>query len=148
MELIVHEMTGDTLSQKITVGSSNKFLYAVRPHILKYGNPSGSLYFLIADSAGKAIFSSDLITISSISASDYFHGYVRFLVSLGLRASTTYTFQLIGSGYTFSESAYIGWCNDYDLRKYDTDYSSAPSPADGALDMEIWTRELVEKGVY
>jgi hypothetical protein len=46
---------------------------------------------------------------------DYYHGFVSFIfddhVLLGVG---DYTLRLSSSGYTFSESAYIGWFHDWE----------------------------------
>jgi hypothetical protein len=56
---------------------------------------------------------------------------------LTLKKGQSYSLKLVGTGYSFSEPAYVGWCNGYDLGKYD----STTVPADiyqSPLDLEIW----------
>ena len=148
MILVEHELvTGGFLTQYMTVGDRHQMLHAIRAHLVKVGSPSGSLYLEIGDESSGVIAVSNTITIASMGGTPHFHGYVRFLIDLGLKSGTTYGITLKSTGgYTFSDSDHIGWCTDWDLRKYDRDYTP-----DGdnfaALDMEIWTRSLVEKGV-
>jgi hypothetical protein len=97
----------------------------------------------VQTSGGTAIASSASVTITDISASNYFHGYVRFLLNVTLAASTSYYISLQSSGYTYSDSAFVAWCTDFDLRKYSLGYSGADP-----LDMEIFTRQVPTKGSY
>jgi hypothetical protein len=125
--------------------TENAHIYAIRPHIYKHGSPAGSLVLDVLDANGKLIKSSSAVTISSISTANYFHGYVKFDISLPVTSGKTYQIKLRGTGYTFSASAYIGWCNDFDLRKYTADYSPNTG-IDAALDMEIWSGRRPQKG--
>lgn len=138
MKLIVHELGPAGLSQKL-IPDRNMFLAAIRPHILRYGRPTGSLKVELRDTTNDLIAESNVVNISDIGSADYFHGYIRFDISAGLQKDTEYVFKVVGGdGYSFSESAYIGVCNDYDLRKYPTSYPVAEGVY-APLDMEVWT---------
>lgn len=145
MTLIVYELI-TTVYQEILVGSHDIQLAACRPHLLRFGNPAGSLQMKILDVNGNYIASSDSVAISAIGsydssgslvASNYWHGYIRFLLTTQLKKATKYRLQLLSSGYTFSESAYIGWCNDFDLRKVQPTFSPSSGTA-APLDLELW----------
>lgn len=148
MNLIVHELV-TTLTQRMTVGDNDVRLGAIRPHILKYGTPAGSLYMEVKNTSGTSLQTSETVTIASITAATntYFHGYIKFLTYITLLKNTSYDFILTPTGYTFAESAYIGWCNDFDLQKYDRDYTPADS-FDCPLDMELWEYKLITRGSY
>lgn len=146
MKLIIAELTS-SLTQKITVGSDPLDLYAIRPHLYKHQVPTGNLFLEVQDDSGKFIKASETIAISALPNDQaYFHGYVRFQISVPLKAATTYSIALKSSGgYAFLESAYIGWCNDYDLRKVSAGFMpntgfSAP------LDLELWAYKNLRKG--
>ncbi len=137
MYLVVSELT-TTIYQEILVGSRDIQLVAIRPHLMKFKTATGSLNLSIYDVNGNKISSSESIAISAISAANYWHGYQRFYISTQLKSATKYRIQLESTGgYSFSESAYIGWCGDYDLRKVPALYSPNGGTA-GALDMEFW----------
>jgi hypothetical protein len=151
MRLIVHELTtnsGDgALKQLLTVGGSDVVLAAVRPHLLKYGVPAGSLYMEVRTAANVLISASAAVTIASITAvtNTYAHGYLRFDLPVTLLKNTSYYFALQSTGYAYSDTDYIGWCNDYDLFKYDFISSNA---LDRPLDIEMWEHKLVTRGSY
>ena len=56
-----------------------------------------------------------------------------------LKKDQEYKIVLTSTGYTFSESAYIGWCNSFDLSSYSPSYevkNNIYSP----LRLEIWSK--------
>lgn len=137
MQLVVSELL-TTLSQDI-VASSNLNIEAIRPRLLKYGSPAGSLFLRVKDSGGKLIKQSETISIASISAADYFHGLVRFYIDLGLREGTTYIVELGSTGYTYNSSHWVGWIFDYDMRVVD-------GPSGAVYQLELWERKTVTRG--
>ena len=144
MQLWVHELQATGyLYQQITVGTRDIQLYAIRPHIMKFAAPAGSLTMRILDTNGKIIDSSETLAISSVltGLGTWPHGYQRFLISTELKANTIYRIALVASaGYAFSESAYIGWANDYDFRRVTASYTPSFGPY-AALDTELWVNE-------
>lgn len=148
MQLIVEELV-TSVSQSITVGASNIKTKYLRPYLYKHGTPAGSLYLEIQDSSGKKIGVSETITIASITTASntYFHGWVRFLATIPLKASTTYKVALKSSGYTYSASAFVGWCLGWDNAVADADYSPS-SDLEKALNLQIFgTKEIVKGAV-
>jgi len=147
MKLVVIEL-GNSLVQKIATGSKAIQLYAIRPHLYRHNAPVGSVTVQVQDMLGNVIGSSDTIAISSIGSGTYWHGYQRFLISTMLQKNTSYQIALVASGgYTFSESAYVGWCNDFDLRKVPATFTPNFG-TNGALDMEFWeTKEFTRRAV-
>lgn len=147
MKLIVEDLKGQYLEQKILVGTRPINIVALRPHIYKHLNPAGSLKLQLRDASGTLLKESDAVTIQSITdaSGDYFHGYVKFTLEAGLLPETTYRLRLSTTGYSHSESAYIGWCRDFDLQKYDADFTPE-SGVSSALGVEIWENKNVVKG--
>lgn len=145
MRLLAHELH-TKLTQRITTGPKPIQVTALRPHLLRYLAPTGSLQMQIEDDTGSILQVSETIAIASLPAGNYFHGYVRFLINCALRANTTYRVSLLAlSGYSFSESAWVGWCNDYDLRKVQANYSPNIGWS-AALDLELWeTRNAIRR---
>lgn len=138
MKLVVHELQATELSQSYTP-ERNVIVHAIRPHLYKHNAPAGTLKLQIYNGV-TLVGESDPVTIASISTANYFHGYVRFDLSCGLKRDTAYTFKLVGSGYTFSESAYVGWCGGFDLGKYPATYTPE-SLLKYPLDLEVWERK-------
>lgn len=145
MTIVVHELSTE-LFQTMTTGPQHEVIRAIRPHLLKFLNPAGSLYMEIEDTDSNVVATSEEIDIVDISVADYFHGYIRFFIDAVLAPDTDYNFYLRHTGYTFDEAAYIGWCNDYDLRKYELGYEADDLTA--PLDQEIWGQNLVSGGTY
>lgn len=139
-----------TLSQKLTA-TRNVIVTALRPHIYIQNNPPGDLRLSIYDAADAVLLkSSEQISIASIKSQaeiteNFFHGYIRFNIDWGVSIDTEVTFRLEGlNGYVNTETDFIGWCKDFDLRKYNATYT----PNDGfnsAFDLEVWGAEEVKR---
>jgi hypothetical protein len=115
-------------------------IHAVRLHLYKHNEPQGNLKVQITNGDGLFLAESGFIPMSSISDQPFFHGYIRFLVSYPMKKNSLFRVYLKYSGkYSFSDSAYIGWCNDFDLRKYPATYSPNKSTR-AALDLEVWSK--------
>lgn len=138
MILVVHELKTE-LKQQVSIDDKDFILSGIRPHLVKTGNPGGSLQMEIEDTSNRLIGNSEIIPISAITPAAYFHGYVRFYCNVPLKKNTNYFVSLKGVGYSFSESAYIGWANDYDLRRTPLDYVPV-SDIEAPLDLELWTK--------
>lgn len=146
MKLWVHELSTE-LSQDFTAADDIDVAY-IRPHLLKYGSPTGTLKLEIRGANGDVIYSGATIDISTISAENYFHGFVRFAVNQSFRSGDTFKVVLVaGGGYSFSELAYIGWCNGFDLAVNEASYSN-PNGKYAALNAEFWAYDEVKRGIY
>jgi hypothetical protein len=143
---IVHELR-TSLYQEFTVTGRDREIYALRPHLAKYGSPAGTFYMEVQDSSGQVIATSESFTASQILPDNgtYPHGYQRFLISCALKVGRVIRVALKASGYTFSESAYIGWLNDYDLRSNAISYTPA-SDLEAPLDVQFADVEHFQRG--
>lgn len=131
----------NTLAQQFTVGSESKYIYAVRPHLYKHGNPSGSLVMKLYESNGTTLrATSESIALSSIGSTTFFHGKIRFLINSGLVASTNYYLKLESSGYTYNASNFVGWCRDFDDRIYTANFTTNLGMSSPYF-FEFWTKE-------
>jgi len=145
--LVVFELQSDDLKQEIKVKDQNVQVAAIRPHIYRHRFATGSLFVEVQDVNDKIIITSNTIAISAIGTLDFFHGYVRFDIEASLQAEAVYRISLRSTGgYVFAESAYIGWVNDYDLQKYDRNFTPTNDIA-APLDMEIWERKTIPEGL-
>lgn len=136
MKLVVHELVS-TLSQTVRCEALSNVI-AVRVNLYKHNDPAGSLQVRIK-SNGQTIATSESIAISSVSAAAFSHGLVRFYITAQLQANRDYEIELVPSGYTFSEPAYIGWCADFDFQTYPT-ISPVTHPLLAPLHYELWTK--------
>jgi len=150
MKLIVDELGiqgTNEVFQEITVGDSSRFVSNIRPHLYRHNSPSGSLRIDVRDVNDEIAKSSSVVAISAIDpGNDFFHGEIRFDIEFSFRAGETYRIFLVGvSGYTFAESAYIGWCRGFDLGKYPSDFSPKVG-FNSSLLMELWDNRFSREG--
>lgn len=144
MKLLIHELQ-TTLRQKITVGDKPIIVEAIRPYLYKHNAPAGDLTVKILDDSLTELAESDAVTITDISGVAFFHGLVRFDISVGLERNTDYWIELVPSGgYSFSESAYVGWNLGFDLGLVDSDYTPSTG-LNSAFIAEIWERKAVAR---
>lgn len=145
MQLLVEEFDSTPLRQEITIGTQDLYLNTVRPHLYKHNSPSGELVLRLLDSNQRVIKETSALTVAAWEAAesllDFAHQYVSFEIDTPLKSGTTYYVELEAQGgYSFSESAYLGWCYDYDLRKVSADYT--PNAGyNSAFDFEFWARK-------
>lgn len=141
--LLVHEMR-DVVYQEITVKHLNMDVEAIRPHLYIHNKPSGTVQVQIRDLNDKKVAVSNTLTIADLTTLNYCHGYFKFDIRAALRATEVYRIALItGGGYSFSESAYLGWCNGWDSRPGFASYA-LPLGTRAPLDFEVWeNREIV-----
>jgi hypothetical protein len=142
MDLVVHELgfTSLILTQPV-IPSKTTLVGSVRPHLYVHNRPSGTITVVVVSEDGEAeIGTSATLNIQDITDADYFHGHVTFELDAYLLSGQTYKIQIsTGGGYSFSESAYVGVCGDYDSRLYPLGYSPA-GVEDAPLDIQIWER--------
>lgn len=143
MILQVHELQTE-LKQKFRA-TANIDLYAIRLHLYRHLLPAGNLFLELRTAAGILIKTSEVIAISAIPHTEnYYHGYIRFLLSYPLRKDLEYYVALKSTGYSYSGSAFIGWVNDFDLKRVDSAY--APNAGISApLGFELWAYEIIRR---
>jgi hypothetical protein len=145
MKLIAAELK-TTLIQEVTTDRHRKQIVVVRPHLLRFGAPAGTVKVQILNGSGTLVAESGWRNITDIGSGTYWHGYARFDVSAHLAKDTLYKIAVVASGYAFSETAYLAWCSGFDLGKYTAEYSESRGFL-APLDLEIWTRQQIKKGV-
>lgn len=144
MILILHELKttlDHAMNRNFRVGQLTHF----KPHLIRYASPAGSVKVqlleddqVVAESASRAI--------AGIGEGTYWHGYVVFQLSAHLKANTRYVFRLAAADYEFSESAYLGWCNAFDLSKYRAGVDLSVG-VNAPLDVETYSWQRQIKGV-
>lgn len=148
MRIVVFEVNTTAVRQKLTTGAKPVMVSAIRPYIYKHLAPAGSVYLQIQDSAGNKIKDSEVIAISTLSVSNYFHGFYRFLVNFGFAANTTYYIELKTTGYTYASNAFVGWCSSFDLQNSIGVTYSPSSGFSAPLGLQLWSYDHVTKGDY
>ncbi len=142
MQLATKQLaTSGLLFQPITP-TKDINLHAIRPHLYKALAPGGTLKVSVRDGNNKIIKESETITISTISTANYFHGYVRFLISMPLKSGTEYRISLAAAGgYTYAESDHVAWViAHFDLAKVSSTYNPT-AVFDSPLDLELWEKK-------
>lgn len=137
MTLIVSELR-DLLFQVITP-NENIQVEAIRIHLYKHNSPTGTFTLQIRDTNNRIVAaSSESFEASDFSSAAFFHGQVRFYLKAYVQKGRQYRVCLVPTGYSFSESAYLGWCNSYDLLSYNTSYEYS-NDLEAPLSLEIWS---------
>lgn len=142
MKLLVAECK-PSVSQPITP-SEPIFVIAIRPHLYIHGSPSGTVKVQILDSNDRLVIESSTIALNSstLKTLDYAHKYYKFDLNANLSADVSYKIAVVcGGGYSFSESAYVGVCLDWDNTKTSTGYTP-DNDFEKPLDIEIWERRI------
>ena len=108
-----------TLSQDFTINLNRRYsIEGIRPYIYMHNAPAGTFTLSLKEGVTTLVsqtFDSAEIK-SDLSTSDNFaHIWKRLVFSTPFQLSKgTYTLELSSSGYTFAESAYIGWIREYE----------------------------------
>lgn len=137
MKLIVNELKTE-LVQVITVGDHPIQLYAIRPHLYRHLWASGAVYIEIRDLNGQIIDTSEVIDIADLPTGNYFHGLIRFRIATELQAGASYQIAIVSvAPYSFNESAYIGWCVEWDTPRIPASYTLVGA-AHAPFDFELW----------
>lgn len=120
--------------------SKDMFVIALRPHLYIHGAPTGTVKVQVQDENGRVVAESSTQTITDLKTLAYAHKYALFYINANLVEDSFYRLAVVcGGGYSFSESAYVAVCLDWDNPKTEATYS--PSAGfNGALDFEIWER--------
>lgn len=137
--LIVSECD-PSVYQQITA-DENMFVVAIRPHLYIHGSPSGTVKVQVQDENGYVITESSAQTITDLKTATYAHKYIEFELNTNFVEGSVYRLAVVcEGGYSFSESAYVGVCLDWDNPKINASYNPNVG-ASAALDFEIWVRK-------
>lgn len=116
--LVVDELQ-TTLTQNFTIDLNRRFeLTAVRPYLLMYNSPSGTFTLSLKEGAtthASVNFTSAEIKSDLSTSNDYAYLWKTLQFSNPVFLSKgSYSLVLSSSGYTFSESAYLGWIKEHE----------------------------------
>jgi len=118
----------ETLSQDITVTSSNRIhVAAFIPYIYMCNAPAGTFTFsLIQNSITifSKTFTSTEIKTSLATSNNYAHAFYPLIPDYLVQMSSgSYTVKLSASGYTPSESSYLGWIRQFENIQNEMSYT-------------------------
>lgn len=143
MTTLVIEELKTTLTQDFSWRPRERaHVIAARPHLYAHNNPAGTFTLALLNSssatlASKSFLASDLyfaLGTGNLYAQLYFP--VIFDQAIHLPTGD-YKLRLSSSGYSFSESAYMGWVRDHEDLKVPLLYTP-PDDFHNPLSYEIW----------
>lgn len=140
MKINVNELTSE-ISQVFSITRRHS-LHTIGPYLYKHLSPSGTFTFSIIQNAttlgSKSFTSADIETIDGVTASNYFHGAYRLTFANPIILNPgQVTVKLTSSGYTFSESAYIGWIREHERTV--NAFTDTGNDWQNPLAVEFWT---------
>lgn len=119
MTTLLVDKLGTSLEQNITVtGNDRVHIAAFSPYLYIYNSPSGTFTFQLIKSS--VVIFSQSFTVADIKTSlgttnNYMHCFYPIIPSsLVQMAEGTYTVKISSSGYTASNSSYIGWIKQHE----------------------------------
>jgi hypothetical protein len=116
--------------------------HAFRPHLYVHNAPAGAFTLAVLDSVdtvlGSGTFASADVYSGLGTANLYAHAYFRVdMTNMPPLHPGSYKLRLSSSGYTFSESAYLGWVRDHEDLKAPIDGAPA-SDLNNPMSFEMW----------
>ena len=125
-KLLVEELF-TSISEGFTLSYTERTsLAALYPHLYIHNEPAGT--FTITLKKGATNIFSKSFNVSDIKATidsplDYSHVWYPVIPTNPVQIdSGEYLVELTSSGYTFSESAYIGWCRNFEEMDFKGDF--------------------------
>ncbi len=150
MRLYVEELKATTLVQVFT-RETDALVDRVRLHLCKYLSPAGTFTVSLTDESNNVIGTSSQTLAAMQAAGDtalsanYYHGQVTFQFSRAytLRKNQVYKLKLSSSGYTYSDTDFIGWVKADTDRAIELTDDSTPLLVDSPYDFEIYALQRV-----
>lgn len=121
-------------------------IHSISAWIYKHLSPAGAFKIEIWQ-AGAKLTESDPVTSSDIETNtnstnlNYYHGYYRFLFSGAAFVNEgDFILKLVQTGYTYSDSAYLGWVKPHESITVDLDYTPVDAK-ENPFGVQIWKWE-------
>lgn len=132
----------DTLSSTIDL-TEKAIVKAVRPRLYFHNDPAGTFTLSILQGStvlkSKSLTMAAIITGASWTAGQYHHGMLNFEFDSPLVLyPESYVVQLTSTGYTFSESSYVGWIKSHEDQVNEIS-GDIVLPTDYPHEFEIWS---------
>ncbi len=137
---VVERLEG-SMSQTFTLANDENYNVAyIRPLLYVYNSPAGTFTLTVTQGTftQSVNFTASDIQTALGTSDDYFYAWYRlnFTDQLSLKKGN-FTITLSSSGYTFSESAWLGWVQEHEFRFNDLSYTPA-SDDDGPLSTQLF----------
>lgn len=119
MTMLVVEELKSTLTQSFTVDLNRRITVAgIRPYIYMHNSPTGTFTLSLKEGAtthATVTFDSTEIKSDLVTSDNYAHLWkaLTFVDPLQL-SKGSFSLVLSSSGYSFSESSYLGWIKEHD----------------------------------
>src|SRR5262245_13730984 len=97
MKLIVKELTAQ-VNEQVFIPTKNTIVEAIRPHLVRFATPTGTLKLQIYKGVDMIAESQTLDIADIAPGASYFHGFVRFFINAYLEAGVAYKLRLVGGG--------------------------------------------------
>lgn len=139
---LLEEILRTNLTQQLTV-TKDTDIVAIRPKLYVAGAPGGNVKVQILDSNGELKNESSTVNISTFSTLNFAHKYFQFDVNSPVKEDEVIQIRIVaGGGYAPTESVYVSWLLDFDLRKYTATYSPSTGGS-SPFDLEVWTKRRI-----
>jgi len=120
MKLVVSELI-TTLSQTVTITGEERLSFAsIRPYIYMHNAPAGTFTLSVKSGAATLIsksFTSSEIKSDLTTTDDYAHLWKALIFDNPFQLGKgEYELELSSSGYSFSNTSYIGWVKEHENR--------------------------------
>jgi hypothetical protein len=145
--LVVEEFKGVPLVQDFEI-EKKLIVAAIRPYLYCHNFPSGTGLLEILDENDNVLhsksFSPSDVYSGLETANPYAHAYLRVLFDQPFpMPKGNYKIKISASGYTFSESSYLGWVKEHEDLKVPVKFIVA-GDQNNPLSFEIWSYEQCE----
>jgi len=146
MTTLVVEELKTTLTQEVTFTLPRRsHIHAIRPHLYVHNAPAGAFSFSVLDSSDNVLitktFTAANVYTALGTANLYARAYYTILFDNKVHLpSAIYKLRLSASGYTFSNSSYLGWVRDHEDLKVTLGYTPTSDLAN-PLSYETWVRK-------
>jgi hypothetical protein len=140
-QFLIEEL--ETSHEQVFTATKRINVAAITPWIYKHLSPAGTFTMEITQGSttwtSTGVTSADIEANSDATPTNYFHGYYRFDFSGPIVINPgSFTVRLNSSGYTFSESAYIGWVKPHENKLVEEGYTLAPGSQSNAFGFIIY----------
>lgn len=119
MTTLVTHVLETTLSQDFDCELDRRLnVSGIRPYIMVHGSPAGTFTMTLkqgSESVASADFTASGIKIALGTSDNYLHAWYRLTFDTVIDLSkNTYTLELSSTGYTATETDYIGWIAEHE----------------------------------
>jgi membrane-bound inhibitor of C-type lysozyme len=150
MSTLVIEELKTTLTQDFTLNNDSLVgfrIKAIRPMLYLHNDPAGTFTISLKQGVttidSKSLTLAEILSGSGFSSGQYHWGVFKFEFDNynKIKRNVTYTIELSASGYSFSESSYMGWVKPHEDFK-NTFTGTGGTFLNNAFGYEIWGHKI------